>query len=330
VRNLMLMLALAGCVEPVNVAYQNKVDAWQQTPTDEVDILWVVDNSNSMQLEQSLLAAGFASFANELDNTNTDFHLGVITTDFDYDDPERGRLIGTPSVITKEDPNYVETFQTRAQVGLNGSGKEKGLEAAEYALSPSMTIAGSPNAGFIRTDANLLVVIVSDEDDCSDKGALANEDSEACYTEREMLVPIGAFVNGFRDLKASSDQVRVSAIVGPAGATAICDQSTVEGTRYIEVARLTGGSSSSICETDWSEMLYELGLNAAGIFVTFELSHGAVDGTLVVYVDDLVVPVSEFDGYTYDAVAQSITFHGTWIPQRGAEIRAEYSIEPGT
>jgi hypothetical protein len=77
-------------------------------------------------------------------------------------------------------------------------------------------------------------------------------------------------------------------------------------------------------------MLYELGLNAAGIFVTFELSHGAVDGTLVVYVDDLVVPVSEFDGYTYDAVAQSITFHGTWIPQRGAEIRAEYSIEPGT
>jgi hypothetical protein len=329
-RGWMLVVAMAGCVEAPKVDYQKKIDAWQQTPTDEVDILWVVDNSNSMQLEQSLLAAGFSSFANELEETNTDFHLGVITTDFDYDDPERGRLIGSPSVITREDPSYVEAFQTRAQVGLNGSGKEKGLEAAEYALSPSMTIAGSPNAGFLRTDANLLVVIVSDEDDCSDKGALANEDSEACYTEREKLFPTGTFVNAFRDLKASPDQVRVSAIVGPADATAICDQSTVEGTRYIEVARLTGGLSGSICETDWSDMLYELGLNAAGIIFTFELSHGAVAGTLVVYVNDLVVPESEFDGYTYDAEAESITFHGTWIPQRGAEIRAEYSIEPGT
>lgn len=329
-RSVGLAVMLMGCVEPPGIAAQKQVDAFQQTPTDEVDILWVVDNSNSMQLEQELLAAGFSSFANELDNTNTNFHIGVITTDFDYDDPERGRLIGSPAVITNEDPNYVDTFRTRAQVGLNGSGKEKGLEAAEYALSPSMTIAGSPNAGFLRQDANLLVVIVSDEDDCSDRGRLSAEDSEACYTERQNLVAVGDFVNSFRGMKESNDQVRISAIVGPPEATAICDQSTVPGTRYIDVARLTGGLSGSICETDWSTMLYELGLNAAGINVTFTLSHGAVVETLQVYVDDLLAPMSEVDGYTYDHEAETITFHGTWIPQRGAEIRVEYDIASGT
>lgn len=323
-----LGVLLAGCVEDPVLEYQRGFDEWQQTPTDQVDILWVVDNSNSMQLEQSLLATGFKSFADELENTNSNFHLGVITTDFDYDDPERGRLLGNPAVITADTPDYVTVFEERAQVGLNGSNKEKGLEAAEFALSPTMTTG--PNAGFLRDDANLLVVIVSDEDDCSDKGSLANEDSEACYSDRDRLVPTGTFVNSFRSLKDRADKVRVSAIVGPENATAICDQSTVPGRRYTEVAQQTQGISGSICETDWSQMLYELGLNAAGIYTTFELSHGAVPGSLEVTVDDIITPESEIDGYTYDGEAFTITFHGTRIPQRGATIVARYDIEPGT
>jgi len=322
------LLLVAGCQDQVTIGYQSEVDTWKQSATDQVDILWVVDNSNSMQLEQSLLAAGFDSFASELDNTNTDFHLGVITTDFDYQDPDRGRLRGSPPFITRDDPNYVEEFKARAQVGLNGSGKEKGLEAAEYALSPVMTTAA--NSGFLRAEANLLVVIVSDEDDCSDKGALVNEPSEACYSRRDSLVPTGEFVRSFRDLKGTSAQLRLSAIVGLGDQSAICDQSTTTGYRYIEVAGLTGGLSGSICETDWSDMLYELGLNAVGVSTTFFMDHRAVPGTLQVQVNEVPVPESGVDGYTYDPEGPSITFHGSWIPQRGADIVARYDIEPGS
>lgn len=155
-RWLVLGLGLtSACGDAVILVAQKGVDEWKQSPTDQVDILWVVDNSNSMQLEQSLLAAGFASFAQELEDTNTNFHIGVVTTSFEYDDPDRGKLISEancPAVVAKDTtcPNpdnpsetwdYVNVFTHRAQVGLNGSGKEKGLEVAEYALSPAMATA---------------------------------------------------------------------------------------------------------------------------------------------------------------------------------------------
>jgi hypothetical protein len=322
-------VVLVGGCDPDfgGIEERTETDVWQQTPTDQVDILWVIDNSNSMQLEQSLLSAGFSSFASELEDTNTDFHLGVITTDFEYDSPDRGRLIGDPPYLTPDD-DYLAEFTERALVGLNGSGKEKGLEAAEYALSPEMSTG--LNAGFLRGSANLLVVFVSDEDDCSDEGRLGSADNTACYSDRELLVPVEDYVTRFQALKVSQDQVQIGAIVGPENATAICDDTTLPGKRYIDVARLTGGISGSICETDWSTVLYDLGLNATGIFVTFEMSHGAKPGTLVVEVDGATVPESEFDGYTYDAEARSITFHGLWIPERGASIEATYTVEPGT
>jgi hypothetical protein len=316
-----------GCQDQGSFADIVRTDAWQQTPTDQVDILWVIDNSNSMQLEQDLLSAGFTSFAEELEGTNADFHLGVVTTDFEYDDPQRGRLVGEPPIITVQD-DYVSLFTERVLVGLNGSGKEKGLEAAEYALSPSMTTGF--NQGFLREEANLLVVFVSDEDDCSDEGALGLADNTACYNRRELLVPVEEYVERFQALKPSKDKVQIGAIVGPEDATALCDDTTLPGRRYIEMARLTGGLAGSICDTDWSGFLYDLGLNAAGIYTTFELTYGARPGTLEVFVDDEPVPENAFDGYTYDDAARSITFHGIWIPERGADVRAKYTVEPGT
>jgi hypothetical protein len=333
---------LAACGDTLTFVAQKGVDEWKQSPTDQVDILWVVDNSNSMQLEQSLLGAGFASFAQELENTNTNFHIGVVTTSFEYDDPDRGKLVSGVNcgpIIDKDltCPNpdnpsetwdYVNVFTDRAQVGLNGSGKEKGLEVALYALSPAMTTG--PNAGFLRDEANLLVIIVSDEEDCSDNGRLATLEPTACYDRPELLTPVGEFVNAFSGLKPSRSQFQLSAIVGPENATSICDDTSITGKRYIDVAAATGGVTSSICETDWSGILYELGLNAAGIYTTFEMEHGAVDGTLVVTIDGEVVPVSEIDGYTYDDTTYTITFHGIYVPERGATIVAKYDIQSGT
>ena len=125
-------------------------DTWYQEPTNQVDILWVVDDSVSMAEEQKQIADGFEDFINAIQETNTDFHLGVITTSFDYNDPARGKLIGDPAVITAKD-DYINLFRDRVRVGTGGSDREKGLEAASYALSPAMTTGA--NEGFLRTEA---------------------------------------------------------------------------------------------------------------------------------------------------------------------------------
>ena len=92
---------------------------------------------------------------------------------FEYTDPNRAALLDDPPFLTPTD-DYERLFQERATaVGVEGSDKEKGLEAAAYAVSLAMTAPGGPNEGFVRpSPAHLLVIIVSDEEDCSDNGAL--------------------------------------------------------------------------------------------------------------------------------------------------------------
>jgi hypothetical protein len=350
-RSMLLLAALtAACSEGPILHDITKTETWQQAPTDEVDILFVVDSSGSMEQEQALLSAGFTSFISTIADSNTDFHIGVIDTDMDFDTPTRGALRGTPTVITPND-NYVALFQQRVIVGTNGSGREKGLEAALFALSPTMTTG--VNEGFLRPTANLLVVFVSDEDDCSDAGKLGPDaDNLLCYSDREKLTPVPSLVGQFQALKASKDMVKLAAIVGPdETASAACDENTLPGSRYIEAARLTGGLTSSICESDWSDFLFELGLSATGIFSTFQLSHGAQPGTLEVTIDGQAVPflgyvgadlsssytpvvtrdaASVLDGYVYDVDNQGLEFFNAWIPERGATVKATYTVEPGT
>src|SRR5262245_14986294 len=178
---LALAVAAAGCASETVFFPQTQIDTFSQAPSNEVDLLWVVDDSYSMGNEQSTLAEGFESFAGGLETSGTDFHIGVITTSFDDQDPNRAVLVGDPPFLTMND-DYVRLFEERATaVGVSGSDKEKGLAAAVEAVSLQMTSFGGLNEYFIRPEAQLMVVVVSDEDDCSDSGALEGQPPEACY-----------------------------------------------------------------------------------------------------------------------------------------------------
>ena len=131
-------------------------------------------------------------------------------------------------------------FRCVALLGTDGSSYEKGLEAAERALTPPLAAAGGPNDGFLRDDAYLVVVFLSDENDCSDRGPACTTredcpDSEnaACrqdpverdrsfcrLPEREAqeceywsgrLADVPHLASRFKDLKLGPDDV-----VGPA------------------------------------------------------------------------------------------------------------------
>lgn len=319
-------LAVA-CKSDRDLFEQTAVDTFAQAPNNQVDILWVVDDSNSMEQEQDTLVRGFASFAGQLDESQTEFQLGVISTSFDYADELRGVLKGDPPYLTPMD-DYEAEFAARATVGIGGSDKEKGLEASVYALHPSMTLAGlgGPNEGFIRPDAQLLVIVVSDEEDCSDRGALEGQPADACYADRESLPPVAGFVTDLRSLKDDDSMVQVAAIVGTPGST--CNEQ-FEGSRYITAAQITGGLIGDICLSDWAGMLGDLGLNATGIHSQFQLTNAAQPDTIQVWVDEVEVPEDAANGWTYDDATWFVTFHGTAVPARGAQISVKYTIQSG-
>ncbi len=316
----------SGCGSEGSFYDRSENDVFAQAPNNEVDILWVVDDSYSMAEEQATLAAGFASFGDELEISGADFHIGVITTSFEYTDPLRGALVGDPAYLTAADDYEVE-FQERATaVGVEGSDKEKGLEAASWAVSQEMTAPNGVNAGFVRGSAQLLIVVVSDEEDCSDNGALEGQSPEACYTESEQLVPVIEVVEDLQDLKSDPSRVTISAIVGQESSP--CPE-VWHGSRYIVAAGLTGGSNGDICESNWNGMLAQLGLHAVGIRDSFKLDLGAQPDTIEVLVNDAPVVESATDGWTYDPTTWYVTFHGAAVPPRDSVISITYLVDAG-
>jgi hypothetical protein len=172
------------------------------TPNRDVDLLFVIDDSPSMLDKQANLKAAFPAFiaeVNRLEGGLPNVHIGVVTSDLGSKgslDAAPGPGIGSGpgscagegksgnlqtngstlingSFITDvanggggRTTNYTGTladaFAAIASVGAGGCGFEQHLEAAKRALSNNPA-----NAGFLRSNAGLAVIVLADEDDCS-------------------------------------------------------------------------------------------------------------------------------------------------------------------
>ncbi len=101
-----------------------------------------------------------------------DFPAAVNLDDYDLSsDDETIREMETDAVNRQ--------FRCMATVGTEGTRWEKGLEAMQKALSSDMISGdGAPNAGFLRDDAFLTVIFLTDEDDCSDGVGSCTRDSD--------------------------------------------------------------------------------------------------------------------------------------------------------
>jgi len=149
----------------------------------KVDFLFVIDNSGSMSAQQAQLLASFDGFItaiqDSLDETVDSYHVGVITSDNYFNNQPGCTSIGdlvtqTPAggncapfaegnrFATEQDDLLVK-FPCMAQVGASGSPIEQPVTATIAALDPSNGGPGDCNEAFLRDDAILVVVIVTDD-----------------------------------------------------------------------------------------------------------------------------------------------------------------------
>lgn len=326
-----LVLLVACSDNKVNAIH--KTETFEQAPSNEVDILWVLDNSVSMVQEQTAVAGGAAAFISNLETTGMDFHIGVITSDLDPTNMNAAALVGP--YVTNTTPNYQAEFAAQVQVGTGGDDQEKGIEAAYKALIPPRST--TTNVGFLRSEASLAIVVVSDENDCSDDGALGSESNgESCYTDYDKLTPIPDLVSQLKEVKKGSDGTfTFSGIIGPDAVDGCAD--AVPGKRYATIIEMIGGVRANICDADYTAIMDSLGLIAAGTLDTFSLGYLAEPETIEVSVDDIdgnqVVASEtpgETDGWTYEEAADQtyahIVFHGAAVPPRGATIAVDYTF----
>ena len=312
-----------------------RTDPFDQAPSNQVDILWVIDDSTSMKEEQAGVKAAAAAFLSELENEDMDFHLGLVTTDSDSTNAKSGVLLGSPPYVTSEcrddgddsDCSYADDFASRFEQGTEGSALEKGLEVALRAIS--VPLSETFNDGFVRAGALLMIIQFTDENDCSDGGRLGGSATgEDCYSRSDELTPVSDLVRDIREAKESDGGgVVMSGIIGPE-ATENCDFA-VTGKRYRTAIQMLGGVEGDICLADYSPVMQSLGLAATGIKTTFQLEYAADPDEIEVTVKPpdgktANVPEDDVNGFTYLQDYAQIQFNGDAIPVREAHIEVTY------
>ncbi len=302
----------------------------------KIDVLWVIDNSGSMETSQQAVAANFSRFIEKFRANGFDFQIAVTTSDAykdvfspallksdyaagSYTDGV-GTVVTAPAILTNTTPNLEMAFKANILRGINGSGDERAFQSLKAALSNSSNKA----LGFPRADAHLSVIIVSDEDDFSwdETGSLdsmyADPRLHTAQSYVDFLDGITGSTQGSRYHSVSSigifdENCRVN--LG-GGVRKIAD-------RYHALTGLTGGILGSLCD-DFGTTLANISNRTIELSTRFFLDREPVKGTLRVYVNGVQVPESNTDGYSYDASNNSISFHGSGVPVAGAKISVAY------
>ena len=91
-----------------------------------------------------------------------------------------------------------------------------------------------------------------------------------------------------------------------------------------QLAAATGGSSSTICTTDYSAILDNIATQAAGNASTFVLTKTPISSTIIVKKNGTAVTQDATNGWAYNSASKTIVFSGTAYPTAGDTITVEY------
>jgi hypothetical protein len=155
---------------------------------ENVDVLFVIDDSASMADNQESLIASFDGLVQGM-QTNLQFaqsyHIGIVTSDSYYVNAPGCTNIGDlvtrtgglessamncepfasgARYLDESEPDLAGKFACAAQVGSGGADDEMVMRGLLNAMNP----ATACNEGFARDDSLLVIVIISDEDDVAE------------------------------------------------------------------------------------------------------------------------------------------------------------------
>lgn len=251
----------------------------------KMDFIFVVDDSGSMAEEQRNLGSNFPRFVEAIEAYRTksgdplDYRLAVTTTGithtieipppvgFPFPIPaqtiaERGAdgafqmksACGmTRRWLQRGDANVAANFACIAKVGTSGPAFEMPLEGMKRALVDR--VSDNTNAGFLREDALLAVVFLTDEDDCSTPRAAFTANDDSCVPPPPGLVSIATYMGVLDTVKGGGSAGRSRWASAVIAGERDCDSafgSARTATRMAQFVTQSGPNAvfSSICSGD--------------------------------------------------------------------------------
>lgn len=269
-------------------------------PSGLLDILVVIDNSPSMNEEQVNLSTKLSPLLSYV--TNSDWRIGVVTTD-----PNDGCL---RSLITKSDSNQQSKFASAVMAGVRGTGNEQGIRQAVASLSGSCL----NNQPWIRANSTLAILMVSDEDNCSDgRGCSGNAWNSSSY-----------LMDYLRTIRQPGVNAKMYGLIWhPSMTLSQCGTAANKAFQYADVIAQTNGTYGAICDNDYTSTLTAISQNmSVSLQNQFALHYAPIPSTLKVSVNGVL----QTSGYTL--TGNVITFNPA--PAAGATIDIVYNFNSST
>lgn len=219
-------------------------DAPPPLTCDRIDVLLVVDTAASMDDERALLNPRLPELTGALERATDhrgrplDYHLGVAMGGVGKSwfeaspaGPVARSRVGPPGILwdgstcemprrwlERGDPDL--SFPLTCTVGrIDWLGEllRMPLDSARLALT-ARTLPGDWNEGFVRADAYLAMVLVTDADDCSrpDQGFTLGQGQTPC----DAAAPVADYLARFDRLKGGRERWAAAVVAG--GATQAC------------------------------------------------------------------------------------------------------------
>lgn len=293
----------------------------------KVDILWVIDNSGSMLTKQQKVSAGLSSFLSIFQNKNFDFRMAVVTTDIrSKTDPvpalrgQEGEFQAqdfngtTVPVLSNSTTDLADHFKVNVEVGQTGNANATALDAVNLSLSSSML--NGVNSGFLRSDAHLAVIVLSDADD---------NDSSNTPTQ------VQDFLNSLKPDKFDvisrtyKKNFTVSGVIISDFTDTNCVAPFEDGLKFKTLISATNGSLANICDANFSSGLNQISQRIAEAITDIPLGQVPDTSTIVITFNGVVVPNDATNGWTYSSSGNKVVFHGTSIPTDNTSISINYT-----
>lgn len=294
------------------------VDLFSESDNPKADILLAVDKSGSMSNEQDRLASNLDVFLQFARTNGIDFHLAATNTELT--DADLGRFnvsTGGHRYLVNGTPSLPAEYRSIVQVPPAG-GSESCLEASVRALTAPMINDPTRNGGFLRNEAVLSVVCVTD---AADQGPR----------------PLSVYLNLLQAIKGVQRATAFTYnVIGPflPNAPASCGYDDPNDGRHEFMVAQTNGVKEEICLTDWSASMERISKAAFGYRLNFFLTAlpdlNAPGGIKVEINDHEVAPVDSSLGSTvweYDPVTNSVVFQPLFAPSRGDVLKITYRVQ---
>jgi hypothetical protein len=310
------MIAAVGCSKhDFGTIPTSEVVVQESDWNAKVDFLILVDNSPSMLKYQTRLAKEIPDMVAALEDAGIDAHFAIVTTTMN--NTSGGRFVGTPRFLTSQSEDLVASLQKRVELGETGSNVERGFEAILKALSPSYLAA--EGAGFLRDEALLSLVLLTNENDYSD----ISPAKVGAFLD-ELKPPIQAQRTTYRNWVAN--HLGVLDLEGSCRSSEGFNEPSEE---FMALADISGGIKASICDSSFGDAVANIKKRLIEVLTDFRLPRQPIEDSIKVFVNGKEIPEDDLNGWSYIKEGNLIRFNGNALPNPDAKIAIDFTPAGG-